>query len=56
MIRRVNGEQIKSSVKLKTSKKEYPDLSFDQVKKIVEYRRQGMTEQEAEAKVKEIET
>ena len=43
---------IKSQVKVSTTKKEYDDLTFEQVKQMVVYMNQGLSEEEAIAKVK----
>ena len=37
-------------IKISGEKKEYPDMTYDQIVKMVEYLNQGMTEEEAKAK------
>lgn len=41
---------MKSDVLIKTEAKEYKDMTFDQIKKMVEYLNQGMSENEAKEK------
>ena len=38
---------MKSNVEVKTDKKEYPELSFEQVKLLTKYLNAGMSEEEA---------
>lgn len=44
---------MKSQVIIKDNKKEYPDMTLEQITKMVDYLNQGMSEEEAKAKVLE---
>ena len=41
---------IKLGISVQGEGKEYPDMTQEQIKKMVEYLNQGMTEEEAKAK------
>ncbi len=42
---------MKENIKLKTESKEYPEMTFDQLKRMVDLMNQGLTEQEARERV-----
>jgi len=44
---------IKVGISVQGEAKEYPDMTFAQVKKMVEYLNQGLTEEEAKKKALE---
>jgi hypothetical protein len=46
---------MKTSIRVVSSGKEYPDMSKDQIIKMVEYLKQGFSEEEAKAKAKAME-
>ena len=41
---------MKSTVAIKTESKEYPDMTFAQLKRMVELMNQGISEEEAKAR------
>ena len=41
---------MKSTVAIKTERKEYPDMTFAQLKRMVELMNQGISEKEAKAR------
>lgn len=44
---------MKSQIIIKDDKKEYPNMTLEQITKMVEYLNQGMSEEEAKAKALE---
>ena len=43
--------KLKANVVVKSSGKEYPNFTKEQIKELIEYLKQGMSEEEAENKV-----